>query len=325
MKLMLNALLVAMFAAACPWVVSTAAAQRFPTHAVRLMVPYSSGSATDVLARTVGEKLSEAWSQAVVVEDQPGANGTIVAALVAKATPDGYTLLMIAANHVINASLYKSLPYDDIKDFTAITRIGQAAFVLCVNPALPVKTVAELVALAKQQPGKLNYSSPGNGTPGHLALEMLKTLSGANIVHVPYKGAAQATTDLIGGQVQAGFVVESTAIPLIKSGKLRPLAISSGTRSAQLPDVPTVAESGYPDFNVVSWIGVVGPAGMSPDVVSTISTAVLKVLEMPEVKARITGLGLTAFPAPSSEFAAYMASEHAKWAKAVKESGASID
>lgn len=325
MKLNLNAWLLAIFTAATLAMGAPAAAEQFPTRPLRLVVPYSPGSATDVLARTIAEKLGQAWGQAVVVENQPGANGTIATAAVAKAAADGYTLIMIAANHVINASLYKNLPYDDLKDFTPIARIGQAAFVLCVNPAVPVKTVGELVALAKQQPGKLNYSSPGNGTPGHLALEMLKTLSGAKLVHVPYKGAAQATTDLVGGQVQAGFVVESTAIPLIKAGKLRALAISSAARSPQLPDVPTVAESGYSGFNVVSWIGLAGPAHMPHDIVATLSAQVLKIIHTPEVSARITGLGLTASPAGADEFATYMAKEHVKWAKAVKDSGATID
>ena len=302
-----------------------AVAQTYPSRPVRLVVPYSSGSATDVLARTVAQKLGEAWKQSVFVEDRTGANGTIATNLVAKAPPDGYTLIMIAANHVINASLYKKLPYDDIKDFRAIARIGRASFVLCVNPRVPVKTLGELVDLAKREPGKINYASPGNGTPGHLAMEMIKTLSGANLVHVPYKGAAQANTDLVGGQVQVGFVVESSAIPLIQAGKLRPLAISSAARSPKLPDVPTVAESGYPGFDVVSWIGLAGPAGMPDDIVKMISTEVLKIVNTQEVTARIVSLGLTLFPAPADEFARYMVSEHAKWGKAVKESGATID
>ena len=300
-------------------------AQTYPTRPVRLVVPYPPGTATDVLARTVADKLRDAWGQAVVVENQPGANGTIATASVARAAPDGYTLIMIAANHVINASLYKSLPYDGLKDFRPIARIGNAAFVLCVNPSVPVKSVGELVSLAKQQPGKVNYSSPGNGSPGHLGMEMLKSMSGTNLVHVPYKGAAQATTDLIGGQVQAGFVVESTAIPHIKEGRLKALAISSATRSAKLPDLPTIAEAGYPSFDVVSWIGLVGPAQIPADVVDKISAEVIKIVNTPEVRDRIVGIGLTPFPAPATEFAAYMKIEHQKWAKAVKDSGATLD
>ncbi len=300
-------------------------AQTYPTRQVRLVVPYPPGTATDVLARTVAEKLGAAWGQAVVVDNQPGANGTIATAAVARAAPDGYTLIMIAANHVINASLYKNLPYDDLKDFRAVARIGSAAFVLCVNPSLPVKTVGELVTLAKQQPGKVNYSSPSNGSPGHLGMEMLKGMSGTNLVHIPYKGAAQATTDLIGGQVQAGFVVESSAIPHIKAGKLQALAISSATRSAKLPDVPTIAEAGYPGFDVVSWIGLAAPAQVPAEIVDKISADVIKIVNTPEVRDRIVGIGLTPFPAPAKEFGAYMTSEHQKWAKVVKDSGATLD
>lgn len=302
-----------------------AEAQTYPTRSVRLVVPYPPGTATDVLARTVADKLGAAWGHAVVVDNQPGANGTIATAGVARAAADGYTLLVIAANHVINASLYKSLPYDDLKDFRAIARIGNAAFVLCVNPSLPATTVGELVTFTKQQPGKVNYSSPGNGSPGHLGMEMLKTMAGASLVHVPYKGAAQATTDLLGGQVQAGFVVESSAIPHIKSGKLKALAISSATRSAKLPEVPTIAESGYPNFDVVSWIGIVGPAQVPNDVVEKISADVIKIVNTPEVRDRIVEIGLTPFAASSKEFSTYMASEHQKWAKVVKDSGATLD
>lgn len=318
-----------LFVLGCLTVVASSApqadAQKYPDRPVHLVVPYPPGTATDVLSRTVADKLSAAWGQPVVVENQPGANGTTATGVVARAKPDGYTLIMIAANHVINASLYRSLPFDDLKDFRSIARIGNAAFVLCVNPSLPVKTVGELVALAKQQPGKLNYSSPSNGSPGHLGMEMLRTMSGVNLVHVPYKGAAQATTDLIGGQVQAGFIVESSAIPHIKSGKLNALAISSATRSAKLPDLPTVAEAGYPSFDVVSWIGLAAPAQIPVDIVDKISAEVIRIVNTPEVRERIVGLGLTPFPAASEEFGRYMASEHVKWASVVKDSGATLD
>ena len=300
-------------------------AQPYPNRPVRLVVPYAAGTATDVLARTMAERLNALWGQPVVVENQAGANGTIATAQVAKAPADGYTLIMIAANHVINASIYKDLPYDSISDFRALARVGEASFVLAVNPSLPVKTVQELVTLAKSKPGTINYASPGNGTPGHLAMEMLKTSTGADIVHVPYKNAGQVATDLVGGQVQVAFIVESTAIPLIKAGSLRPLAMSGAKRSTRLPDVPTVAESGYPAFDVVSWIGVAGPANMPVELVSTIGAAVLKAMDTPEVSSRIAGLGLTAFPAGADAFGTYMAAERVKWAAAVKASGAKLD
>ena len=302
-----------------------AAAQQYPARPVRVIVPYSAGTATDVLSRTVAQKLGDLWGQAVVVENMPGANGTTATALVARADPDGYTLLMIAANHVANSSLYKTLPYDTLKDFKAVARIGHASFVLCAHPKLPVKTVGEFASYAKAHPGEINYSSPGNGTPGHLAMEMLKTMSGINAVHVPYKGAAQATTDLVGGQVQSGFVVQSTAIPHIKAGRLHALAISSGTRSDKLPDVPTIAESGYPGFDLVSWIGLIAPANVPTDILAKISADVMKVIDMPEVRDRLAGIGITPFPAPASEFGPYIEIEYKKWSKLVKDSGAKLD
>jgi len=306
-------------------VTSTALAQTYPTHAVRLMVPYSTGSATDVLSRVVAQKFSDAWGQSVIVDNQPGANGIPATATVAKAAPDGYTLIMIAANHVANASLYSKLPYDTVKDFRAIARIGQVPFVLCVHPSLPVQSVKDLVALAKQHPGQINYTSPGNGTPGHLSMELFKTMAGVNLAHVPYKGAAQALTDMLGGQVPAGFVVVASALPQIRNGKLRPLAISSAKRSPQLPDVASFDELGYKGFDVVSWIGLAGPAGLPNDIVAKISAETLKVVQMPDVRERINAAGVEIVPAPAEEFGPYIAREHAKWSKLVKDSGAKLD
>jgi tripartite-type tricarboxylate transporter receptor subunit TctC len=302
-----------------------AAAQTYPTHAVRLMVPYSTGSATDVLSRVVAQKFSDSWGQSVIVDNQPGANGIPATSTAAKAAPDGYTLIMIAANHVANASLYSKLPYDTVKDFRAIARIGQVPFVLCVHPSLPVHSVKDLVALARQHPGQINYTSPGNGTPGHLSMELLKTMAGINLAHVPYKGASQALTDMLGGQVPAGFVVVAAAIPQIRNGKLRPLAISSAKRSPQLPDVASFDELGYKGFDVVSWIGLAGPAGLPNDLVAKISADTLKVLQLPDVRERIVATGVEIVPAPADEFGAYIAKEHAKWSKLVKDSGAKLD
>jgi tripartite-type tricarboxylate transporter receptor subunit TctC len=302
-----------------------AQAQTYPMRAVRIMVPYSTGSATDVLTRVIAQKLTDAWGQSVVVDNQPGANGIPGTATVAKAPPDGYALIMIAANHVVNASLYSKLPYDTVKDFRPIVRVGQVPFVLCVHPALPVKTLKEFIALAKLRPGEINYASPGNGTPGHLSMEMLKTMAGINVVHVPYKGAAQALTDVLGGQVPASFIVVAAAIPQIRNGKLRPLAISSALRSPQLPEVASVAELGYQGFDVVSWIGLAGPAALPNDIVNKIGSDVLKVIQQPDARDRILATGVEIVPAPADEFAAYVVKEHAKWAKVVKDSGAKLD
>ena len=300
-------------------------AQSYPTHPVKLMVPYSTGSATDVLSRVLAQKLSDAWGQSVIVDNQPGANGIPGTATVAKASPDGYTLIMIAANHVANASLYSRLPYDTVKDFRAIARVGQVPFVLCVHPSLPVHSVKELVALAKQHPGQINYTSPGNGTPGHLSMELFKTMAGINLAHVPYKGAAQALTDMLGGQVPTGFVVVATAIPQIRNNKLRALAISSAKRSPQLPDVASFEELGYKGFDVVSWIGLAGPAGLPNDLVAKISSETLKIVQTAEVRDRLLAIGVEPVPANAEEFGAYIAREHAKWSRLVKDSGAKLD
>lgn len=302
-----------------------ASAQAYPSKQVRLMVPYSTGSATDVLSRVVAQKLTDAWGQSVIVENQPGANGIPATSTVAKAAPDGYTLIMIAANHVANATLYSKLPYDTVRDFRAIARIGQVPFVLCVHPSLPTQSLQEFVALAKQKPGQINYSSPGNGTPGHLSMELLKTMAGIDVAHVPYKGAAQALTDMLGGQVPAGFVVVAAAIPQIRNGKLRALAISSAQRSPQLPELASFDELGYKGFDVVSWIGLAGPAGLTGDVVNKISAETLKILQLPDVRERILAAGVEIVPASADDFGAYIAKEHAKWGKLVKDSGAKLD
>lgn len=312
-------------AAAVMLVSAQSMAQSYPTHPVKLMVPYSTGSATDVLSRVLAQKLSDAWGQSVIVDNQPGANGIPGTATVAKASPDGYTLIMIAANHVANASLYSKLPYDTVKDFRAIARVGQVPFVLCVHPSLPVHSVRDLVALAKQHPGQINYTSPGNGTPGHLSMELFKTMAGINLAHVPYKGAAQALTDMLGGQVPTGFVVVATAIPQIRNNKLRALAISSAKRSPQLPDVASFEELGYKGFDVVSWIGLAGPAGLPNDMVAKISSETLKIVQTTEVRDRLLAIGVEPVPANAEEFGAYIAREHAKWSRLVKDSGAKLD
>lgn len=325
MKRALHIAVLVVFAAAAGSAATNSPAQSYPAKAVRIVVPYSTGSATDVMTRIIALKLTDIWGQQVLVDNQPGANGIPGTANVAKSAPDGHMLIMIAANHVVNASLYSRLPFDTVKDFRPIARIGQVPFVLCVPPAFPVRSLKEFVALAKRRPGEIDYASPGNGTPGHLAMELLKTMAGIKVVHVPYKGAATALTDVLGGQVPASFIVVAAAIPHIKNRKLIPLAVSSARRSPQLPEVASVDELGYKGFDIVSWIGIAGPARIPNEVVNKVSSDVLKIVSDPLTRDRIVGLGIEMVPVGPAEFGPYVASEHAKWGKIVKASGAKLD
>src|SRR5438034_5972010 len=234
----------------------------YPTKPVRLVVPFPAGGTTDLLARAAAQKLSEAWGQQVIVDNRPGAAGNIGAELVAKAAPDGYTLLMgTVGTHAINASLYAKMPYDHVKDFAPVILVAGVPNVLVVNPSLPVHSVQELIAYAKANPGKLNFASSGSGTSIHLSGELFKVMTGVQMTHVPYKGSAPALQDLLGGQVQLMFDNLPPSLPQIKAGRLRALAVTSATRAPALPDVPTVAEAGLPGFEASSWFGVLAPAG----------------------------------------------------------------
>ena len=302
-----------------------AAAQLYPAKAVRVIVPYGTGSATDALARLIAQKMSDSVGQQVVVDNQPGANGIPASAAVAKAPPDGYTLIMIAANHVVNASLYSKLPYDTLKDFKPVLRVAFAPFILTVHPSLPVKNLAEFIALAKSRPGQLNYASPSNGSPAHLATELLKAQTGINLTHIPYKAAAQAQADVIGGQVPVMFIVAAAAIPQIKAGRLRALGVTTLERLPQIAEVPTLDEAGIKGFEVVSWIGFAGPAGLPPDIVARLSGEFTRIVGEPETAARIKGLGLEISLMPAEPFAAYMAKEQARWGEVVRRAGARLD
>src|SRR3954471_4930381 len=268
------------------------AAQTYPAKPVRIIVPYGTGSATDALARLIAQKMSDSTGQQVVVDNQPGANGIPASAAVAKSPPDGYTLIMIAANHVVNASLYSKLPYDTLKDFKPVLRVAFAPFILTVHPSLPVQNLKELIALAKSRPGELNYASPSNGSPAHLATELLKSRTGVNMTHIPYKAAAQAQADVIGGQVPVMFIVAAAAIPQIKAGRLRALGVTTLERLAQIPEVPTIDEAGIKGFEVISWIGFAGPAGLSPEVIAKLSGEFTRIVQQPDNTERIKGLGL---------------------------------
>jgi tripartite-type tricarboxylate transporter receptor subunit TctC len=304
---------------------ASASAQTYPSKPIRFMVPYSTGSATDALARVLAQKLGEGFGQQVVVENQPGANGIPASATVAKSTPDGHTIIMIAANHVVNASLYSKLPFDTVKDFKAVTRVAFAPFILTVHPSVPVNNLKELIAFAKARPGQLNYASPSNGSPAHLATELLKSMAGIDLVHVPYKAAAQAQSDLIGGQIPVMFVVASAAIPQIKGGRLRAIGVTTSQRLSQVPEIPTIDEGGAKGFEVVSWIGVAGPAGLPAEIVARLNGEVTRIVGLPDVRDRIRGLGLEIALMASDEFGAYMAKEQARWGEVVRRAGARLD
>ena len=298
----------------------------YPTKPIRLVVPFPPGGTTDILARAVAQKLSEAWNEQVVVDNRPGAGGNIGADLVAKAAPDGYTLVMgTVGTHAINPNLYAKMPYDHVKDFAPVILVAGVPNVLVVNPSLPVHSVKELIDYAKANPGKLNFASSGNGTSIHLSGELFKTMAGVQMTHVPYKGSAPALSDLMGGQVQLMFDNLPSSLGLIKAGKLRALAVTSASRAAALPDVPTIAESGLPGFEASSWFGILAPAGTPHEVVAKLNGAVAAWLATPEAKEKLLAQGAIAAGGTPEAFAKHIDSETAKWAKVVKASGAHID
>jgi len=304
---------------------TVALGQNYPDRSVRIVVPLSTGSATDTLARLLAQKLSDKWATPVVVENQPGANGIIATERVVKSAPDGYTLLMIAANHVINASLYRKLPFDTLRDVRPVMRIAYTPLVLCVHPGVQAQTATDFIDLAKAHPGQINYGSAGNGSATHLAGEMFRMMTGAQITHVPYKAISQAQTDLLGGQIQSMFVVLSAAIPQVRSGELRALGVTSLQRVPQLRDTPTLDEAGVKGYELLSWIGLAAPAGTPEGVVNKISSDVADIVSQSDFRARLDAAGLQPAPMAPAEFATFMAKDQARWAEIVKVSGAQLD
>ncbi len=303
-----------------------AAAQAWPNKPIKYIVPFAPGGTTDILARTISEKLSVALGQPVVVENKPGAGGGVGADFTAKAAPDGYTIMGgTISTHAINASLYSNLPYDPVKDFVAITLIARVPNMLVINPSIPAKNVSELIALIKANPGKYTFASSGNGTSQHLSGELFKSMAGVDMQHIPYKGSPPALQDVVGGQVSMTFDNITTALPLAKAGKLRALAVTTAKRSAAAPDVPTLAESGLPGFEVGSWQGVFAPAGTPPEIVRRLNTEIVKIINMPEVREKLTALGAEPVGDTSEQFGAYVKTEVAKWSDVVKKSGAKVD
>jgi tripartite-type tricarboxylate transporter receptor subunit TctC len=297
----------------------------FPAKPIRIVVPFPPGGATDVAARLIATRMSEKWGQAVVIDNRAGAGGNVGSDIVAKSAPDGYTLVMgVTGSHAINTSLYSKMPYDPVADFIAISQVAVVPNVIVVHPSVPASTLAELVALARREPGKLNYASLGNGTAAHLGMEMLKSAAGIDITHVPYKGSAPAVSDLLAGQVQMMVDGLPSALPHIKAGKLRAIAITSLRRSPALPDLPTVAEN-YPGFYADAWSGLFAPKGTPPAVVDKLSVEVQRILRLPDVREKLAGLGAEPVGSTPAEFSAHVKREIDKWARVVKTSGAKVD
>jgi len=296
-------------------------AQDYPTKPIRILVGFSPGSTTDILARTVGQKLSEAWRQPVVIDNRPGAGGVGAANAVATAAADGYTLLVVSAGHAASAAIYAKLPYDTLKDFAGVSRIANVPSILVVSPALGVKSVKDLVALARSKPAQLNFSSPGVGSANHLAAELFKILAGVQAVHVPYKGIPEAMTAVVTGSVQFNFSPVVNVLPLSRDGKLVALAASTGKRSAALPDVPTIAEAGVPGYVFDPWFGMLAPAKTPKTLLARLSGEVARIVELPDVKERLLGLGADPAPTSPEGFDAYIGGEVAKFRKIVQEAG----
>jgi tripartite-type tricarboxylate transporter receptor subunit TctC len=300
-------------------VATVAGAQDYPNRPIRLVVPQPAGGPTDIVARIVAQKLSERLGQQVIVDNKPGAGSNIGTDLVAKAPKDGYTLVVATVQHIVNPYLFASLPFDPVKDFTPVMLMTKAHIVLVVNPDTPAKDLRELLALAKAKPGALSWASAGNGSTSHLAVELLKVNAGIDVVHVPYKGTQPALTDVLGGRVPVMFDGVITSLPHIKSGKLRPIAVASLTRSPLLPDVPTMTEAGLPGFEAVGLAAILAPAGTPPEIVNKLNREIGAILRTPEVRDQFVAMGLDVVADTPAQFAAYLDSESKKWGKVIKD------
>lgn len=301
------------------------AAQTYPTRVVRLIVPFSAGGAADVPGRILAARMSETLGQQIVVENRPGAGSTIGAEAGAKAPPDGHTLFMISNTHFVSAALHKKLPYDPLNDFTPVTQTTSAPNVLLVHPSLPAKTIKELIALAKAQPGKIDYASSGNGSTQHLTGALFTKMAGINMTHIPYRGSGPVTADLLAGQVTVGFPGIAGMLPHIKSGKLRALGVSSAKRSPELPDIPTIAEAGVKGYEMVAWFGIAGPKALPRDIQMKLHGELLKILRNPAFQKSMLVAGQeVAFQDAPEKFFDFMKVEASKWAKVVQDSGAQV-
>ncbi len=299
--------------------------QGYPAKPIRFLVGFPPGGTSDILARTIGQKLAESFGQQVVIENRPGAGGNIGAEAAAKSAPDGYTIFMCTTSQAISASLYSKLNYDLVRDFAPITQAVNYTNLLVVHPSLPVKSVKELIALATAKPGQLNYGTAGNGTPPHMTGELFKSYTGVKIQHVPYKGGAPAIADLLGGQITIMFDNVPPLLPHVKAGKMRPLAVTSLQRINVLREVPTLDEGGLKGFDSVAWNGVLAPAGTPQEIIIRFNAEIVRILSLPDVRERLSSQGADPVGSTPDHFGAWIRSEIRKWAKVVKDSGAKVD
>ena len=313
-------------AAACALLPGLATAQAFPSKPITIIVPFAAGGTTDILARIIAQGMGAELGQSVVVDNRAGAGGNIGGQVAARAPADGYTLFMgTVGTHAINAALYKKMPFDPIKDFAPLTRVANVPNLLVANPAQPFKTVPELIAYAKANPGKINFGSSGSGSSIHLSGELFKSMAKVDMQHVPYKGSAPAVTDLLGNQIAIMFDNMPSAIQHVRSGKLRAIAVTTAKRSPELPDVPTIAEAGVPGYEATSWFGMFAPAATPAPVVAQLNATIVKVLAMPDIKKKLAEQGAEAAGETPAQFADFIQKESVKWGRVVKESGASVD
>jgi tripartite-type tricarboxylate transporter receptor subunit TctC len=304
---------------------SAYAQQAYPSKPIRFISPFAPGGGNDIISRAVAHKLSENVKQQVIVDNRPGANGIIGTELAARSAPDGYTVVLIPSGHAVNASLHRKLPYDSIKDFTPITLVGSSPLILAVHPSLPVKNVKGLVAFAKARPGQLTYGSAGIGSSGNLGGALFEVLTGAKMVHVPYKGMSLAITDVIAGQVSLVFGTSASVMQHARSGRMQALATTGARRAAALPDLPTVAEAGVPGYEAGLWYGFVGPARIPPDIVRRLNSEIVSVLNSPEVRERLASQGVEATPTTPEEFGRLLVSDLERWAKVVQRAGIRLE
>ena len=305
---------------------ASAFSAEYPSKPIHLIVPFPPGGPADILARIIGPRLSQSLGQPIIIENRPGAGGNIASEYVAKAKPDGYNLVLgFVGTHAINSSLYANMPYDNVKDFAPVTPIASVSIMLVVHPSIPASSIGQLIEQAKLNPGKLTYGSPGNGTPQHLAGELFETMANVDMVHVPYKGAVPALTDLLGGHLSMIFSSLPPALPHVNNGKLRGIAVTSLARTPIAPSIPTISESGLKGFEVVNWYGVLAPARTPKNIISRLNTEIVKIMNMPEVVKMLSEQGAVSMTSTPEQFGSFIKDETSKWAKLVKFSGARID